>query len=154
MSRIFQAMRGSQKVSVEKPPNPPDGTSEQWPNLRDSLESWSASFERTSGGVPQSATRPSATVGPKPEILGALDQQENPRAGKTFGQFAEPIEQWRDLAAQINLRPEIIPRRVGLALGERLPWWSGSTCSSRVSSPGNVHFSRCARSESLALRRA
>ncbi len=108
MSRIFQAMRGSEKASVEKPPNPPAGSTNEWPNLRDSLESWSASFERTSGGVPQSATLTSATVGPKPEILGAIDQQENPQAGKTFGQFAEPGEQWRDLATRFNLRPEIV----------------------------------------------
>src|SRR5882672_6864756 len=108
-------MRGSQKVSVEKPPNPPDGTSEQWPNLRDSLESWAASFERTSGGVPQSATRTIATVGPKPKTLGALDQQEKHQAEKTFGQFAEPGEQWRDLAARINLRSEIV------AHAERVP---------------------------------
>ena len=101
-------MRRSEKVSVEKPPNPPPGNSDQWPKLRDSLESWSASFEGTSGAVPQSATQTSATVGPKPEILGALDQQENPQAGKTFGQFAEPGEQWRDLAARFNLRPEIV----------------------------------------------
>src|SRR6266481_3208854 len=112
-------MRWSEKVSVEKPPNPPAGNSNQWPHLRDSLESWSASFERTSGGVPQSATRTSATVGPKPEILGALDQQENPQAGKTFGQFAEPGEQWRDLATRFKLQPEIVEQAEQVACQPR-----------------------------------
>jgi protein-tyrosine kinase len=119
VSRIFQAMRGSEKASVEKPPNSPIGNGDQWSVLRDSLESWSASFEDTSGGVPRSATRTSATVGPKLGILGALDQQHNPQAGKTFGQFAEPGEQWRDLAARINLRPEIVERAERVACQPR-----------------------------------
>jgi protein-tyrosine kinase len=101
-------MRGSEKARVEKPPSPPPGNSDQWPHLRDSLESWSASFEGTSGGVAQSATQTSATVRPKPQTLEALDHQENPQAGKSFGQFAEPGEEWRDLAARFNLRPEIV----------------------------------------------
>jgi protein-tyrosine kinase len=108
MSRIFQAMCGSENASVEKPPNPPVGNSDQWPDLRDSLESWSASFEGPSGGVAQSAPRTSATISAKPGILGALDQQDNPPAGMTFGQFVEPGEQWRDLTARITLRPEIV----------------------------------------------
>jgi capsular exopolysaccharide synthesis family protein len=112
-------MRGSEKASVEKPPNPPPGNCNEWADLRDSLESWSASFEGTSGTVPQSATRMSATVGPKPEILGALDQQENPQAGKTFGQFAEPGEQWRDLATRFNLRPEIVEQAEQVACQPR-----------------------------------
>ncbi len=119
MSRIFQAMRGSEKASVEKPPNPPPGNSDQWPKLRDSLESWSASFEGTSGEGPQSATQTSATVGSQPEILGALGQQEDPQAGKTFGQFCEPGEQWRDLAARFNLRPEIVEQAEQVACQPR-----------------------------------
>jgi len=101
-------MLGSDKANVEKPTNPPAGNNDQWPDLRDSLESWSASFEGTRSGGPQSATRTSATVDQKPGILGALEQQDNPQVGKPFGQFAEPGELWRDLAARINLRPEIV----------------------------------------------
>jgi capsular exopolysaccharide synthesis family protein len=108
VSRIFQAMRGSEKTSVEKPPNLPANKSDQWSGLRDSLESWSASFDGMSGGVPQSASRTSATVGLKPGIPGAFAQQGNPEASKPVGQFAEPGEQWRDLAARFSLRPEIV----------------------------------------------
>jgi protein-tyrosine kinase len=110
VSRIFQAIRRSEKPSVEKPPNPLAGNSGQWPDLRDSLESWSASFEGTGGEVPQSSARTSATAGPKPGILGALNQQDNPQEEKPFGQFVEPGDQWRDLAARINLQPDIVKR--------------------------------------------
>ncbi len=108
MSRIFQAMRGSEKASAEMPSNQPTGKMDQWPDLRDSLESWSARFEGANGREPQSATRTSASVGSKAGFLGAFDQQDNPRTGEPFKQFVEPGEQWRDLAARISLRPEII----------------------------------------------
>src|SRR6266853_2621853 len=100
-------MRGSEKASVEKPPNPSVGKNAQWPDLRDSLASWSASFEGVGDGVPQTAPRPSATGGPKPGTLGGLGQHDNPQTGMPFGQFVDPGGLWRDLAAQINLRPEI-----------------------------------------------
>jgi capsular exopolysaccharide synthesis family protein len=41
-------------------------------------------------------------------MLGAFDQHDAPQTGEPFEQFVEPGEQWRDLAAQISLRPEII----------------------------------------------
>jgi capsular exopolysaccharide synthesis family protein len=110
VSRIFQAMLGSDKAIVEKPPNPPPGNNDQWPDLRDSLESWSASFEGASSRGPQSATRTSATLDQKPGIPGALEQKDISQAGKPFAQFVEPGEQWRDLAARINLQPEIFER--------------------------------------------
>jgi protein-tyrosine kinase len=108
VSRIFQAMRGSEKASVEKPPIPSVGKNTQWPDLRDSLESWSASFESASGGVPPSVPRPDATLGPKPGNLGTLDQHDNPQTGMPFGQFVDPGGLWRELAARINLRLEIV----------------------------------------------
>jgi protein-tyrosine kinase len=108
VSRIFQAMRGSEKVSVEKPPNPPVDKNAQWPDLRDSLESWSASFEGTSDRVPHSTTRVSPADGPKSGIFCGLDPQDNPQVGNSFGQFAEPGEQWGELAARISLRPEVV----------------------------------------------
>jgi protein-tyrosine kinase len=108
VSRIFQAMRGSEMASVEKPPKPPAGKSDQWPDLRDSLESWSASFEGTSDRVPHSTTRVSPADGPKSGIFGGLDPQANPQVGNSFVQFAEPGEQWGELAARISLRPEVV----------------------------------------------
>jgi capsular exopolysaccharide synthesis family protein len=108
VSRIFQAMRGSEKADAEKPPNLPANKSHQWSDLRDSLESWSASFEGTSSGIPQSATRKSPTVGLDSEILGTIGQQDNPATGNSFGRFVESGEQWRDLAARISLRPDIV----------------------------------------------
>jgi protein-tyrosine kinase len=119
VSRIFQAMRGSEKVSVEKPPNPPAGNSNEWPHLRDSLESWSATFESTRQGVPQSATRPGATVGPKSGVVGGFDEQANHEGGKPFGKFAEPEEQWRNLTARFNLRPEIVEQAEQVACQPR-----------------------------------
>src|SRR5580704_2314358 len=101
-------MRGFAKPSVEKRPNPSVGKNAQWPDLKDSLESWSATFEGTNDRVPQSTIRVSPAVGPKSGIFRALDQQDNPQAGNSFGQFAAPGEQWGELAARINLRPEIV----------------------------------------------
>jgi protein-tyrosine kinase len=108
VSRIFQAMLGAEKASLEKPPKPPAGKSDLWPDLRDSLESWSASFEATSRGAAQSAPRPGATVSPKRGTPGTLDQQISPQTGKPLRQFVEPGEQWRDLKARINLRSDMV----------------------------------------------
>ena len=38
----------------------------------------------------------------------------------------------------MSFKPEIMPRKLGLARGLRLPWKYGKTCSSRVSSAGNA----------------
>ena len=108
MSRIYQAMLGSEKARLEKPPKPPAGKSDLWPDLRDSLESWLASLEGTSRGAPQSAPQPGATVSPKRGTLGTLDQQDSPRTGRPLGQSVEPGQQWRDLEARINLRPDMV----------------------------------------------
>lgn len=117
MSRIFQAMLGSEKASLEKSPKPPAGKSDPWPDLRGSLESWSASFAATSREVPYSATPPGAAVAPKRGIRGTLDPQDSPQTGMPFGQFVEPGEQWRHLAARIHLRPDIVAH-AGKVLGK------------------------------------
>jgi capsular exopolysaccharide synthesis family protein len=101
-------MLGSHKASSEKPSKSPAGKSDLWPDLRDSLESWLASFEATSHQVPQSATRSGATVGPKRRIRDTLNQQNSPQTGTPLGQFVEPGEQWRDLQARIKLRPDMV----------------------------------------------
>ena len=97
MSRIFQALRGSEKASGKGGLHPPAGNGDQLPDLMASLESWSASYEGPNSEVTQSAPRPSDAASPKAGILGTLGQLNHPQAG-----------QWRELAAQINLRPEII----------------------------------------------
>jgi protein-tyrosine kinase len=117
VSRIFQAMLGSEKTSLEKSPKPPAGKSDPWPDLRGSLESWSASFEASRREVPQSATPPGAAVSPKRGIRGTLDPQDNPQTGMPLGQFVEPGEQWRHLAARIQLRPDIVAQ-AGKVLGK------------------------------------
>jgi hypothetical protein len=48
------------------------------------------------------------------------------------------------------VRPEIIPRSVGSARGERFPWWSGSTWTSRASSAGNATERASASSRALS----
>ena len=97
MSRIFQALRESEKASGKGAPRPPASNGDQLPDLMASLESWSARYEAPNSEVSQSAPRPSDAASPKPETLGALSQLDNSHAGK-----------WRELAAQFNLRPEII----------------------------------------------
>ncbi len=107
MSRIFEAIRAAGNASVGKSPNLPAGESDLWPDLKDWLESWSASFEGTSGEVAQAANRTNASVGPRAGILGAFDQQDNAQSD-LFGQFVNPMERRRDLAARASLRPEIV----------------------------------------------
>jgi capsular exopolysaccharide synthesis family protein len=45
---------------------------------------------------------------PRPQILGALGQLDNPQAGKIGGHVAERGEQWSDLAGRITLLPELV----------------------------------------------
>jgi protein-tyrosine kinase len=117
VSRIFQAMLGSEKTSLEKLPKPLTGKSDPWPDLRGSLESWSASFEAASREEPQSATPQGAAIGPKRGIRGTPDPQDSPQTGMPLGQFVEPGEQWRHLAARIHSRPDIVSR-AGKVLGK------------------------------------
>src|SRR5437879_5968784 len=107
MSRIFQAMRESEKASGKEAPNPPTSNGGQLPDLMASLESWSAGLEGPSAGTLQSAPRTSAQVGPSAGFLGALGD-ENPQ--RIVEQPVEPGEQWRELAARIQLRPKIVER--------------------------------------------
>src|SRR5437899_2180310 len=108
MSRIFQAMRESEKASGKEAPNPPTSNGGQLPDLVASLESWSAGLEGPSAGTLQSAPRTSANVSPRAGVLGALGDLDNPQ--KTVEQPVEPGEQWQELAARIRLRPEILER--------------------------------------------
>jgi protein-tyrosine kinase len=97
VSRIFQALRESEKASGKGAPRPPAGNGDRLPDLMASFESWSRSYEGPNSEESQSAPRTSDAASPRPGILGTPGQLDNPQAG-----------QWRELAAQINLRPEIV----------------------------------------------
>jgi len=119
VSRIFQAMRGSEKASVEKPPNPPPGNSDQWPKLRDSLESWSASFEGTSGAVPHRLPKRARRLVRNRNPRGTRSNRRTLRRERLLGNLPNRGEQWRDLAARFNLRPEIVEQAEQVACQPR-----------------------------------
>ncbi len=106
MSRIFQALRQTEKVNGNNVPNAPAHNGGQWHDLMSSLESWSASYKDLNSGDPQSAPRANTPVSPKSGIFETLGQVDNP--SKTFRQRGDSGEQWRELAAPISVRPEIV----------------------------------------------
>ena len=117
MSRILQAMRESEKASGTGAPTPPTSNDGQLPDLFASLESWSAGLEDPSAETLQSPPRTSANASPRAGVLGALGDLDNPQ--KTVEQPAEPGEQWRELAARIHSRPEIVERAEQVACRPR-----------------------------------
>src|SRR5438445_13589421 len=97
MSRIFQAMRESEKASGKEAPNPPTSNGGQLPDLMASLESWSAGLEGPRAGTLQSVPPASASVSPRAGVLGALGDLDNPQ--QTVEQPVDPAEHWAELAA-------------------------------------------------------
>jgi protein-tyrosine kinase len=91
VSRIFEALRQAEKANGNKAPSSPADDGGQWNDLMASLDSWSTNDVGAKGRVPPSAPR-----------------ADNSQARKTSSQRSDSQEQWRDLATQVNVRPEII----------------------------------------------
>jgi capsular exopolysaccharide synthesis family protein len=108
VSRIFQALWRVEKANGKATLTPAAKPGELWPDLRDIPGSGTASHLDSNREVPLSASKPGAPDRPRPQILGALAQLESPQTGKIVGHAVERGEQWSDLAARINLLPELV----------------------------------------------
>ena len=107
MSRIFQAMRQTEKANGGSAAGVSSGNDERRPDLMASLEAWSAS-DGPKNGADAATPEPGAQVDSKSGILEALGQLDSAQAGGTFGGRVDSGEQWRDLAARISLPAEIV----------------------------------------------
>jgi protein-tyrosine kinase len=107
LSRIFQALGLAEKANGKSAPGNSAGSAEKWTDLRASLEAWAAS-DGSNTGAPSSKPNPGAPIGSNPGILESLEELVKSELEKTLNERVGPGEQWKDFAARINSRPEIM----------------------------------------------
>jgi protein-tyrosine kinase len=118
VSRIFEAMRQTEKANGKTPAGSLGGKEEQRPDLMASLEAWSSS-DGPKNGAPPATPESGAQVNSKSGILEALSQLDSAPAKETFRGRVDSGEQWRDLAARISLPAEIVDQAEHVACEPR-----------------------------------
>jgi protein-tyrosine kinase len=107
LSRIFQALGLTERANGKSTSLNSPGNGEKWPDLKASLEAWSAS-EAQKTAVPSVKPNRGVPIGAKPGILESLEELVKGELGKTSGERAGAGDEWQDLAARINSRPGIV----------------------------------------------
>jgi protein-tyrosine kinase len=132
VSRIFEALRRSEKPNGKKAPSSPADDGAQWNDLIASLESYSGNAAAEES-APQSTPRTDAPDISKSGTSATPGPADNPQASKASRESYAPQEQWRDLETQINSQPEIIEQAVGVV--------SRPQAEERVLTSGRFHTS-------------
>ena len=109
MSRIFEALSHIERPNRKSVPGNSPGGPEKWTDLQASLKAWQAGDARKTDAHPVEPNS-AAPAGPKTGILESLEELDQAESERASRDRVGSGEQWRDLAARINSRPEIVER--------------------------------------------